>query len=443
MEYTHLGRSGLNVSRLCLGTMNFGPQTTKPTRTRSWTPHTTTASTTSTPPTSTASTAEGVRPRRSSATGSPAAGGRRERTVLATKLYGAMGDWPNDGKLSALNIRRALDASLTRLKTDYIDIYQFHHVDRETPWDEIWQAMEVAVAQGKILYAGSSNFAGWHIATAQEAARRRNYTGLVSEQSIYNLLTRDVELEVLPAAQANGVGVIAWSPAPRRTARRGPAQGTRRQAPARGPAGRDARRRTARRSRRTRSSPTTWATQPGDIALAWLLHQPAVTAPIIGPRTRDQLDAAVRAVDLTLDEAALDRLDEIFPGSQDRAGALRLVGGESQERRRRRVVPRRVPLQQRGRAAGAGARGRGPPAHPHQTQMFMGLSGPDAQTKATSEFGHIRGANICVRSALTAQAVTTRPPPRPRHTPVTRTGQTCGHDGSRDHRTRCGAEPQR
>ena len=96
--------------------------------------------------------------------------------MLATKLYGDMGDWPNEGKLSALNIRRALDASLKRLQTDYIDLYQFHHVDRDTPWDEIWQAMEVAVQQGKILYAGSSNFAGWHIAQAQEAAARRNFT---------------------------------------------------------------------------------------------------------------------------------------------------------------------------------------------------------------------------------------------------------------------------
>src|SRR5262249_16196722 len=100
-------------------------------------------------------------------------GGRRERTVLATKVYADMGDWPNEGKLSALNIRRALDASLRRLQTDYIDLYQFHHIDRATPWEEIWQAIEVAVTQGKVLYAGSSNFAAWHIAVAQSAARER------------------------------------------------------------------------------------------------------------------------------------------------------------------------------------------------------------------------------------------------------------------------------
>ena len=164
------------------------------------------------PPGQVANTTSRIRggPRRSSAL---VRGRRRRRErVLATKLYGAMGDWPNDGKLSALNIRRACDASLRRLQTDYIDLYQMHHVDRDTPWEEIWQAMEVLVAQGKILYVGTSNFAGWHIAPANGAAAARDFFGLVSEQSIYNLMTRKIELEVLPAAIAYGVGVIPWSP---------------------------------------------------------------------------------------------------------------------------------------------------------------------------------------------------------------------------------------
>jgi aryl-alcohol dehydrogenase-like predicted oxidoreductase len=224
-----------------------------------------------------------------------------------------MSNWPNDGKLSALNIRRALDASLSRLQTDYIDIYQFHHVDRNTPWDEIWQAMETAVAQGKILYAGSSNFAGWHIQAAQEEARRRNFTGLVSEQSIYNLVTRDIEREVIPAAVANGVGIIAWSPL-----QGGILGGVLRKQ-------NEGKRRTEGRSAETLATHRDAIQQyedfadqlghePGDVALAWLLHQPAVTAPIVGPRTREQLDAAVRALDVKLDAAALGRLDEIFPG---------------------------------------------------------------------------------------------------------------------------------
>jgi aryl-alcohol dehydrogenase-like predicted oxidoreductase len=240
-------------------------------------------------------------------------GERRERTVLATKLYGTMTDRPNESKLSALNIRRALDASLKRLQTDYIDVYQFHHIDRDTPWDEIWQAIEVAVQQGKILYSGSSNFAGWHIAQAQEAARRRNYTGLISEQSIYNLLRREVELEVIPAARQYGLGLIPWSPL-----QGGLLGGVLKKENA-------GVRRTEGRAAETLKSHHDQIQQfedfadelghePGDIALAWLLHQPAVAAPIVGPRTQEQLDAAIRALDVTLDDAALRKLDVIFPG---------------------------------------------------------------------------------------------------------------------------------
>jgi aryl-alcohol dehydrogenase-like predicted oxidoreductase len=239
--------------------------------------------------------------------------GRRERTVLATKVYGTMTDRPNDSRLSALNIRRALDASLKRLQTDYVDVYQFHHIDRDTPWDEIWQAIEVAVQQGKVLYSGSSNFAGWHIAQGQEAARRRNYTGLVSEQSLYNLLRREVELEVIPAAQQYGLGLIPWSPL------QGGILGgvlKKERAGVRRSEGRAAE--TLKNHREQIQDFEDFADElghePGDIALAWLLHQPAVTAPIVGPRTQEQLDAAIRALDVTLDDAALQKLDVIFPG---------------------------------------------------------------------------------------------------------------------------------
>jgi len=313
MEYTHLGRSGLTVSRLCLGTMNFGPQTTESdsfaimdaARDRGI---------------NFFDTANGYGGELGRGATETILGkwfaqgeGRRERTVLATKLYGDMTDWPNEGKLSALNIRRALDASLSRLQTDYIDLYQFHHIDRDTPWDEIWQAMETAVAQGKILYAGSSNFAGWHIAMAQAEAHRRNFTGLVSEQSIYNLLTRDIELEVIPSAVGNGLGIIPWSPL-----HGGLLGGVIRKE-------RNGKRRLEGRAAETLAThrdaieryedlADELGHDPGDVGLAWLLHQPAVTAPIIGPRTMDQLDAAVRALDVTLDADALARLDEIFPG---------------------------------------------------------------------------------------------------------------------------------
>lgn len=313
MQYTHLGRSGLSVSRLCLGTMNFGPKTDESDahaimdsareaginffdtanvygwgENKGW-------------------TEEIVG--RWFAKG----GGRREDTVLATKLYGSMSEKPNDTFLSALNIRRALDASLKRLQTDYIDLYQFHHVDRNTPWDEIWQAMEVAVQQGKIIYNGSSNFAGWHISQAQEAARRRNFNGLVSEQSIYNLISRTVELEVIPAAQHYGLGLLPWSPL-----EGGLLGGVLKKTEQGG-------RRTEGRAKEALETHRDALVQyedfadeigvaPGILALAWLLHQPAVTAPIVGPRIQDQLDDALKALDVELDADMLGRLDTIFPG---------------------------------------------------------------------------------------------------------------------------------
>ena len=313
MEYTHLGRTGLTVSRLCLGTMNFGPQTSEPdahaimdTAHQLWINFFDTAN---------AYGGTDHRGHTEEIIGRwfASGGGRRERTVLATKLYGDMDPWPNNGKLSALNIRRALDASLRRLQTDYIDLYQFHHVDRGTPWEEIWQAVEVAVQQGKILYTGSSNFAGWHIAQAQEAARSRHYLGLVSEQSLYNLMERTIELEVLPAAEHYGLGVIPWSPL------HGGLLGgvlSQQERGVRRLEGRAAQTLEQHRDRLQayEDLAAELGTPPGELALAWLLTRPAVTAPIIGPRIADQLHSAVRATELRLDSATLARLDEIFPG---------------------------------------------------------------------------------------------------------------------------------
>ncbi len=208
MDYRHLGRSGLRVSPLCLGTMNFGPQTSE-------------ADSFAVMDSALDAginffdTANGYGGGETEQIVGRwfAQGGRREKVVLATKVYGNVaGDWPNDSKLSARHIRDACEASLRRLQTDHIDLYQMHHVDRATPWDEIWQAMDLLVAQGKVIYVGSSNFAGWHIAAANEAARRRNSFGLVSEQSLYNLKTRTIELEVVPACEAYGVGILPWSP---------------------------------------------------------------------------------------------------------------------------------------------------------------------------------------------------------------------------------------
>jgi aryl-alcohol dehydrogenase-like predicted oxidoreductase len=313
MEYTKLGRTGLRVSRLCLGTMNFGPEAPEAdafaimdravelginffdtANVYGW------------------KTGEGVTEQilgRWFVQGA----GRRDKVVLATKVYGSMGEWPNQGRLSALHIRRACEESLTRLRTDHIDLYQMHHVDRDTPWDEIWQAMELLVQQGKIIYVGSSNFAGWHIARANEAAARRNFLGLVSEQSRYNLIERTVELEVGPACAGYGLGLIPWSPlasgALAGAARRAGAEGRRG-----GRWGQELITRHAERLGRFEAFCSELGEEPASVALAWLFQNPVVTAPIIGPRTREQLDGAMRATELRLDATACARLDEIFPG---------------------------------------------------------------------------------------------------------------------------------
>jgi len=238
--------------------------------------------------------------------------GRRERVVLATKVYGEMGTRPNEGRLSALHIRRACEESLRRLRTDHIDLYQMHHIDRDAPWDEVWQAFETLVQQGKMLYVGSSNFAAWHIATANETAKARHFLGLVSEQCIYNLAARMVELEVLPACEGYGMGVIPWSPLWRGLLG-GVLDGLE--------GGRRSQSMVQRELGKRRPQVEAYekfcaelGEPPAAVALAWLLANPVVTAPIIGPRTLEQLDADMRALELKLDRATMKRLDAIWPG---------------------------------------------------------------------------------------------------------------------------------
>ncbi len=314
MEYAHLGRSGLSVSRLVLGTMNFGPETSeKDSQAIMDRAHEHGINFFDTADLYGAKKGEGITEQiigRWFAAG----GGRREKTVLATKVYFPMSDWPNDSGLSARHIRRACDASLKRMRTDYIDLYQMHHIDRSTPWEEVWEAFSVLRQQGKVIYFGSSNFAGWHIAQAQEAARSRHFLGLVAEQSIYNLLTRWVELEVMPAARHYGLGVIPWSPL-----HGGVLSGVLRK---------------QREGVAARSGSGLWAgalaehresieayeqlcadigEDPAHVGLAWLLAQDGVTGPIIGPRTVEQLDGSLRALQIALDDATLAKLDMLFP----------------------------------------------------------------------------------------------------------------------------------
>jgi aryl-alcohol dehydrogenase-like predicted oxidoreductase len=311
MQFKTLGRTALKVSRICLGTMNFGPHTTEPdsyaimdkalevginffdtANVYGW------------------KKGEGITEQivgRWLAQGN----GRREKVVLATKVYGSMGDWPNESRLSALHIRRACEESLQRLKTDHIDLYQMHHVDRDAPWDEIWQAMDVLVQQGKVLYVGSSNFAGWHIARANEAAKARHFLGLVSEQSLYNLLDRTLELEVIPACEAYGLGLIPWSPL-----KGGVLGGNHRDKSHRrgGEMQQRAIEKHGERLDRFVAFCKELGSAPADVALAWLLANPVVTAPIVGPRTMAHLEGALASLDVKLDESAKKKLDEIFPG---------------------------------------------------------------------------------------------------------------------------------
>jgi aryl-alcohol dehydrogenase-like predicted oxidoreductase len=239
-------------------------------------------------------------------------GERREQIVLATKVFGRMGEGPNERRLSAYHIRKACEDSLRRLQTDHIDLYQMHHIDRLTPWDEIWQAMEVLVQSGKVLYVGSSNFAGIHIAQAQHTAQARHFMGLVSEQSLYNLNARMIELEVIPACREYGLGLIPWSPL---------AGGLLAGALAKGGDGRRTREHVQEAIEKHRPQLEAYETfcqeigeAPADVALAWMLHNPLVTSPIIGPRTLNQLEGSTRALEIQLDQEALDKLDGIWPG---------------------------------------------------------------------------------------------------------------------------------
>ena len=312
MQYTRLGRTGLQVSRLCLGTMNFGWDSDE-------------------------SAAHGIMDRALEhginffdtadvygwklgegiteqilGRWFRQGGGRREKVVLATKLHNPMGEWPNTKGLSALHIRQACDASLQRMKVDHIDLYQFHHIDRSTPWEEIWQACEVLVQQGKVLYFGSSNFAGWHLAQAQEAARNRHFVGLVAEQTKYNLTCRIPELEVIPACAGFGLGLIPWSPLGGGALAGGATKGLGKRRQHEWTKGFV--KEHAKQLEAYEKLCGTWKEKPADVALAWLLANPVVTAPIIGPRTLEQLDGRLKALKVKLDPKRMEALDKLFPG---------------------------------------------------------------------------------------------------------------------------------
>lgn len=316
MEYRNLGRTGLKVSPLCLGTMNFGPYTEKK---------------------ESFEIMDGAVERGINFFDTANVYGwhlgpgvtenivgdwltessRRDEIVLATKVYGKMGEGPNDRGLSAYHIRKACEDSLKRLKTDRIDLYQMHHIERSTPWEEIWQAMEQLVREGKVLYAGSSNFAAWNIAEANLIAEKRNFLGLVSEQSIYSLRNRHIELEVIPACEHFGLGLIPWSPL---------GGGILCGILDKAAEGRRTREPLQKSAEKLRPQLVAYENlckeigeNPADVALAWVLQNKVVTSPIVGPRTLEQLNQNVAAMDVELDDETLNKLDEIWPGPGNQA----------------------------------------------------------------------------------------------------------------------------
>ncbi|MFH0735921.1 MAG: aldo/keto reductase [bacterium] len=317
MEYKKIGKSGLIVSRLTLGTMNFGSYTS--------------------PEDSFAIMDKALDLGINLFDTANVYGGEgnlglteeilgdwltrnktnRNKIVLATKVYGKMGAGLNESKLSAYHIKKACEDSLKRLKTDHIDLYQMHHIDRDTPWEEIWQAFEMLIKEGKIIYAGSSNFAAWNIAEAFFTARERHSLGLISEQSIYSLRNRNIELEVIPALKRFDIGLIPWSPLGGGILcgiLEGKTEGRRTRLPL------------LKAAEKLKPQIEAYENlckeinqNPADVALAWVLNNPVVTSPIIGPRTVEQLSQNVKALDIKLDVEVLKKLDLIWPGPGNQA----------------------------------------------------------------------------------------------------------------------------
>jgi aryl-alcohol dehydrogenase-like predicted oxidoreductase len=319
MEYRRLGRCGLQVSPLCLGTMNFGwvadEKQSFAVMDRAleaginffdtadvygaWSSH--------------AGACEELIGRWL------AQGGRRENIILATKVYnptkieGCPAEINRDSRCySAPKIIRHCEASLRRLGVETIDLYQLHHIDRECPMDEMWDAMQTLQRQGKIIYVGSSNFAGWDIATACMTASARHHQGLASEQSIYHLAQRMIELEVIPACAHFGLALIPWSPV---------GGGLLGGVLKKQKDGRRAGSSIEEQVEKKRPQLEQWESfcetlghPPADVAVAWLLHNPVVTAPIIGPRSVEQLEGALRSLEIKLTAESLAELDKIFPG---------------------------------------------------------------------------------------------------------------------------------
>ena len=320
MRYTNLGKSNLKVSRICLGTMHFGNRTPEDEAIKImeraldmginfWD----TANVYSGPG-ELRGTSEAIIGRYFQARK-----GSRERVVLATKVNGPMEDVddPNfERGISAYKVRKHVNDSLERLQTDRIDLYQVHHIDRSITLEEFWGTFEKLVADGKVLYMGSSNFPGWSLAKFQAAAMQRGSMGFVSEQSMYNLLCRWPELEVLPAALDLGIGVIPYMPlAGGILTAKVQSEPNSRTESVENEYGVSV---SSNLVKAFQALCSDLGESPVAVAIAWTLAQPAVSSAIVGIRTLAHLADMERASELDLDEGTLQRLDELFDTNKGR-----------------------------------------------------------------------------------------------------------------------------
>ncbi len=316
MEYRLLGRTGVRVSPLCLGCMNFGGRTTEEDGIRiihaaidAGINFVDTANVYS----------RGVS---ETITGKALAGGRRERVILATKVHGKMGDGPNDHGNHRQHIFQQVDASLRRLQTDYIDLYQIHRPQADTPIDETLDALNDLVRAGKVRYIGSSTFPAWQLVEALWEADNRHFARFICEQPPYHLFDRRIESEVLPVCRKYGTAVIPWSPLAG-----GWLSGKYRKGQPLPEVGRHLKQVTEKQDdpgvqRRldTVERLLPLAQEIGctlsQLALAWNMAQPGITSPIIGPRTMEQLEDNLGALEVKLDAGVLERIDRICPKGQ-------------------------------------------------------------------------------------------------------------------------------
>ena len=319
MHYTSLGKSNLQVSNICLGTMHFGNRTSEEDAFKImdralemginfW---------------DTANVYSGSGRRGTSEAiigryfqSNP---GSRDRVVLATKVYGPMEDVddPNyERRVSAYKVRKHVNDSLERLQTDRIDLYQVHHFDRAITLEEFWGTFEKLITDGKVLYMGSSNFPGWGLAKFQMAAMQRKSMGFISEQTMYNLLCRWPELEVLPAAQNMGIGIIPYMPlAGGILTAKVQSVGGSRTASVENEYGIAV---SSDQIRAYQELCSDLGESPVAVAIAWTLTQPAVSSAIVGIRTLSHLDDMERASELKLTKETLTHLDELFDVNQGR-----------------------------------------------------------------------------------------------------------------------------